>query len=361
MKILHIIETLNTGGAERLLVTMLPELVRQGHEVHVAVMRPPTPLKSELEAGGIPVHVLPRRGKWHVLRQAGDLARLARSLQTDVVHAHLYFPILVTAMARSLGWLGAVTHASFHNLAYIGANRKTWKLAARRHLAGFFVRRGIEQPQAVSAATAAHFSDAFGLKTIVVLHNAFDPACTQTLQITRGAAIVLPGRLVPEKGHGDLISAIRMLGPDCPPVVFAGDGALRQQLEVEIAEGQLPISITGALSHPDMLRTIASARLVVIPSRFEGFGLTALEALALGKAVVATDVGGLPEVMGELGCKVPAADPVALAETLRRVLADDTWQDEQAQRGPSQAAKFAVATIAQQQITLYKDAIRRKV
>lgn len=66
MKILHVIETLNYGGAERLLVTVLPELARQHLDVHVAILRPPWPLKEELEEQGITVHILPMRGKWQI-------------------------------------------------------------------------------------------------------------------------------------------------------------------------------------------------------------------------------------------------------------------------------------------------------
>ncbi|ATI44035.1 hypothetical protein CBW24_17995 (plasmid) [Pacificitalea manganoxidans] len=360
MKLLHVIETLNTGGAERLLVTMLPELASQGMEVHVAVMRPPMPLKPELEAAGIRVHVLPRRGKWHVMRQARDLARLAQSLQAEIVHAHLYFPILVTAMARGLGWLDAATHASFHNLAYAGANRKTWKLEARRRLAGFVVRRGIDQPQAVSQFSADHYAATYRLDNIAVLHNAFDPESLSGIERKAGDSIVIPGRLVHEKGHADLIAALKQLQQDCPPVTFAGDGPLREVLEAAIKAAQLPISITGQLDHARMLKTIASARLVVVPSRFEGFGLTALEALALGKAVVATNVGGLPEVMGALGQKVRPGQPVELAEAMEAALSDPDWIAAQEVSGPEQAAKFAVATIAKKQIAQYQKTDRAK-
>lgn len=360
MKILQVIETLGNGGAERLLVTLLPELTSQGVEVHVAVLRPPTLLKSELEAKGIRVHLLPQSFKWGILRQAFDLAQLARSLQVDIVHAHLYFPVLVTALGRILGWHNAVTHASFHNLAYAGANRKTWKLEVRRRLAGFLVRRGIDQPQAVSRFTADHYAVAYGLNNIVVLHNAIDIRNLIGIERQVGDTIVVPGRLVHEKGHVDLISATKLLQPNCPPVIFAGDGPLRQTLETAIKVANLPIKITGQLDNAQMLKTIAHARIVVVPSRFEGFGLTALEALALGKAIVSTNVGGLPEVLGRLGRKVAPAQPDKLAAALRAALDDPGWIAAQEAAGPAQAQKYAVATIAKKQIALYNQSYRTK-
>ena len=360
MKILHLIETLDRGGAERLLVTVLPELARQNMAVEVAVMSPPLHLKGDLEDAGITVQVLPERGKWNILGKARDLSKLARSIDAQIIHAHLYFPVLVTALARWLGFYKGWTHASFHNLAYAGANKKTWKLEARRLLGGFLVRRGIDQPQAVSKVSADHYSEAYHLDNIAVLHNAFDTEILNEIERSAGNSLVVPGRLVPEKGHKDLVAALKMMQPDCPPVTFAGGGPLRSQVEDEIRDSDLPISITGQLTYTKMLETIASARLVVVPSRFEGFGLIALEALALGKAVVASSAGGLPEVLGDLGRKIPPGQPIKLAAALKAAINDPDWIAAQEAAGPEQAAKFAVSNIASQQIALYQKTHRAK-
>lgn len=354
LTVLHVIESLTTGGAERLLVTVLPELVRQGMRAEAVVLRAPFDLKADLEAQGILVHVLPKRGKWALLGSARDLARLARERDADILHAHLYFPTVITALARRLRLFSGVTHASFHNLAYSGANKRTWKLILRQKLAKFLVPRGIDQPQSVSRASASHFASSYGLRNIVVIHNAMEMRKLETIDVSSGDALVLPGRLVQEKGHLDLIAALALLQTPCPPVIFAGDGPLRADLEEKILATGLPITITGRLTYADMLNTVARARLVVIPSRQEGFGLTALEALALGRPVVATTSGGLPEVMGDLGYQVAPADPRSLAAALETVLADPIWMREQEAAGPGQAAQFAVPTIAARQIALYQ-------
>ena len=354
LTVLHVIETLSRGGAERLLVTVLPELVRQGMRAEVVVLRPVLDLQAELEAEGIAVHILPKRGKWALLGAARDLARLAKECRADIIHAHLYFPTVITALARLLRLFDGVTHASFHNLAYGGANKRTWKLVLRQKLAQFLVPRGINQPQGVSQASADHFAAAYGLRNVVVIQNAMDIRILEAIDFSTGDAVVLPGRLVPEKGHLDLIAALALLKTPCPPVIFAGDGPLRSKLEDEIRVTGLPITITGRLLYPDMLRTVAAARLVVIPSRYEGFGLTALEALALGRPVVASTAGGLPEVMGDLGYQVDPADPPALARAVDAALTDPDWILAQEAAGPGQAAQFAVPTIAARQIALYQ-------
>ena len=354
LTVLHVIETLARGGTERLLVAVLPELVRQGMRVEVVVLRAHLDLQADLEAEGIAVHLLPKRNKWALLGAARDLARLAAERNADILHAHLYFPTVITALARVLRIFDGVTHASFHNLAYGGANKRTWKLALRQKLAQFLVPRGVDQPQGVSQASADHFAAAYGLRNVVVIHNAIDMQILEVIDVSVGDAVVLPGRLVPEKGHLDMIAALALLRTPCPRVIFAGDGPLRSRLEDEIRFAGLPITITGRLPYPDMLKTVAAARLVVIPSHYEGFGLTALEALALGRPIVASTAGGLPEVMGNLGYQVAPADPLALAQAMNAALVDPNWMRAQEAAGPGQAAQFAVTTIAARQIALYQ-------
>ena len=360
LRVLHVIETLSSGGAERLLVTMLPNLVSQGVHAEVVVLRPPLDLQIDLEAVGITVHLLPKRGRWSLLKAASDLARIASVREIDIIHAHLYFPTAVTALSKLLKLFHGVTHATFHNLAYSGANKNTWKLALRKKLMRTLVSLGIDQPQAVSQASAEHFSQAFGLRNVVVINNAFDVSVVEAIRVSRGDSIVLPGRLVAEKGHLDLIAALTKLRFSCPPVIFAGEGPLRAQLEVEIAKTGLPISITGKLNHIDMLETIAMARLVVIPSRFEGFGLTALEALALGTPIVASTAGGLPEVLGDVGFQVPPGDAVALSAATEAALCDKEWAHAQDAAGRARASKFDVSVVAKQQINLYQQTLSLK-
>ena len=357
-KVLHVIETLGRGGAEQVLLTMLPELVRQGVAAEVAVQRAPLDLAADLRSLGIPVHVLPKRHKWALWGAARDLTRLALEREVQVIHAHLYFPTIIAGLARWSKLFGGTTFASFHNLAYSGANAKGFKLAVRRVLAAAIVRHGIDQPQAVSQASANHFAETYGLENVAVVHNAIDlekiKAPDADAPDKNSAAIVLPGRLVPEKGHLDLIAALRLLKNSYSEVIFAGDGPLRMRLEEEIRAAGLPIRITGQLEHSEMLATMAAARLVVIPSRYEGFGLTALEALALGRPVVASTAGGLPEVLGDLGQQVSPGVPYALAEALDAALIDPDWAHAQETAGPVRAEKFAASAIAAHQISLYR-------
>jgi len=360
MKLLHIIETLGSGGAERLLVNILPELIRQGVDVEVVALSPPYDLKANLEQEGVTVHCLPRRHKWNLLSAAYQLSNLAQERRANGLHAHLYFPTIITALAKILRFWRGVTFVTFHNLAYAGANKQTWKLAIRLRIARILVNWGIDSTQAVSAATATHYSDVYKLKKVDVLHNGIDMATINSINEVQGDSIVLPGRLVPEKGHLILIAALKKLDKKCPPVIFAGGGPLRSKVEMEIQNLGLTVIITGSINHNDMLTTIARARLVVIPSLYEGFGLTALEAIALGRPVVGTTAGGIPEVLGNLGLTVPPGDSDALALAIGAALSDNAWCTAQKKAGPRRAERFETKTIASQQIKLYRQVFKEK-
>jgi len=136
---------------------------------------------------------------------------------------------------------------------------------------------------------------------------------------TRGTAFV--GRLTEEKGVPVLLEASRLLSTAALPLTIAGDGPLRPEVEAE-AQGGPAVRYVGYVQDPRGL--YCAAALVVVPSLSEGLGLTALEAMASARPVVASDVGGLPEVLGhgDAGILVPPGDAAALAAAIGRLAAD---------------------------------------
>jgi glycosyltransferase involved in cell wall biosynthesis len=361
VKALHIIDTLGRGGAERLLVMLLPELARQGLKVAVAVRRAPYDLQPELEAAGVPVIRLPKRHRWNLLAGARDIAKAMPD--ADILHAHLYFPTLNAALARLLGLSGAKTCATFHNLAYAGANQDGVKLRFYKAVARFTTRRGIVAKFAVSQAVADHYRKALSLERVDVIYNPIDLASAHIVQtaVPRDQGdpmhIIVPGRLVPEKGHFDFIAALgdeRLAGQSFK-ITFAGHGKLHSEL-ARLAKGlPWPLTITGSLAHSELMRLLARADLVVVPSRFEGFGLTALEAMSLSKPVIASSAGGLPEVVGQAGRLVPPADPGAIAEAILQLAGDEALRDSLGKAARARAeAVFSLPVIAGQLIEIYE-------
>jgi len=363
VKILHVIDTLGRGGAERLLVMLAPELVRQGHEVAVAVRTEPYDLQAELEARGVPIIRLRKRNKWDLIGGARAIARAMPD--ADIIHAHLYFPAVSTALARLLRLTKAKTCVTFHNLAYSGANHNGFKLRLRKALARRLYARGMDARLAVSRAVADHYHEALSLNCVSVLYNPIDLAAIEAVPTAARAPdapvhILLPGRLVPEKGHRDLLEALRdpRLTGLALTITFAGRGKLQSALQELSADLPFPLTITGNLDHRTFLGVMAGADIVVVPSRFEGFGLTALEAMCLSKPVIASTAGGLPEVLRDTGRLVQTGDVVAIANAIYELAGDPGLRDTIGREARARAeAEFELPTIAARLIKTYESLV----
>jgi glycosyltransferase involved in cell wall biosynthesis len=157
-----------------------------------------------------------------------------------------------------------------------------------------------------------------------------------------GRALVFAGRLGPQKALGVALEAVAAV-PDVALVV-AGDGPERQALERRSAELAVEdrVRFLGGVSREDVLRLFSAADAAVLPSAWENFPHTVVEALAVGCPVIATSVGGVPEVVrdGENGLLVPPNDPPALAAAIRRFFADDELRDRLAAAAPTSVSEY---------------------
>lgn len=361
MRVLHVIESLGRGGAEQSLATLLPELARQGVTVGVLVRSCPMDLAPQIEAHGIKVTRLAPRHRWNLIGMAHEIATHARCQKADIVHAHLYFPAVTTALMKILRLITLPTCVTFHNLAYAGANRAGIKLTGRRLLARVLYRAGIDAFFAVSEAVSRHYENRLALPSVTVIPNPVDFTAIKesaALGAPTTADLVLAGRMVPEKGHSDFLKALSQLAKQGlrPTVIIAGDGPLRGAIESQAEDlGLRPqITFTGALAHKYLLCVIGSAKVAIVPSRFEGFGLVALEAMALGRAIIASDAGGLPEVVGDTAIVVPVGDPASLAKAISALLSDSERRDEMGKRAAMRAMDFDLPHVAAKQIMAYR-------
>jgi glycosyltransferase involved in cell wall biosynthesis len=145
------------------------------------------------------------------------------------------------------------------------------------------------------------------------------------LGIDSGPLLLSVGRLHQQKGHDVLVEAAAILVRRWPKlrVAIAGDGPQRAELEALIAARHAPVTLLGRRDDvPDLLR---AADVLVWASIWEGSPLSVQEALRAGRPLVATRVGGLPEVAGDGAALVCPGDPTALADAISRVLEDEAW------------------------------------
>lgn len=249
------------------------------------------------------------------LRYAQHLRRYLRSLERlpSVVQSHFGFPdaVVVGREARRF----RIPH-----VATLHGSDVARVLPTR--VAGRAMRRAISEASAiacVSEALAAEVRMVLGPSHAVeVIPTGFDAAlfCLKRTASREGALYV--GNLRHVKGVDVLVDAWAIVArEERIPLVVVGEGIMRQELEARVERERLDglVTFTGALDREDVAERMRRAKLLVLPSRNEGWGLVVAEALACGTPVVASRIGGIPEILSvpEGGLLVPPDDPDELS------------------------------------------------
>lgn len=319
-RVLHVSKVSGISGSENHLLLLLPQLRQRGWDVRFLLLHEDEPgaweLAGRLEAVGIPVEAVRLPRALDPVAFARVL-RVIRRTRPAILHTHL-------------------VHADFHGLA-AGRLARVPVLVSTKH--GFNAFRE-SRAFAVADRALARLADvnvaiSTGLARYLERTEGFAPGSFEVVRygIVAGPEpppppdaprLAVVGRLIPIKGHEDLLRALAALDDAAVTLDVVGEGELRAPLEALTAElglgGRVRFRGRVAPAGP----ALEEAAVVVVPSHGEGFGLVALEAMERGRAVVATDVGGLPEIVvdGETGLVVPSRDPTALAGALRGLLAD---------------------------------------
>lgn len=352
MKVVHVHRIRGVGGSERHLLALLPALADRGLDVSlVGLDDPGWDVSPFYDALAVPA----RR-----VRNARDvdpgavttLRRTLRELRPDVVHTHL-------------------VHADvFGALAALGA---PWRLVSTKHnddrfRAGPFrlveraLTRRASRVIAITHALARFCVEQVGLPAakVDVVHYGLDEIAAwgdDGEPPPAGPYLLVVGRLAPQKG---IDVAVRAL-PRIPgvPLVVLGEGPERARLEglarqLGVADRLLLRGRVG-----DVAAWLRGAALVLHPVRWEGFGLAVLEAMLSGRAVVASRVASMPELVvdGETGVLVPADDPRALAEATSELLAAPGRLAAMGAAALARAhAEFSVARMADATLAVYERA-----
>jgi glycosyltransferase involved in cell wall biosynthesis len=168
--------------------------------------------------------------------------------------------------------------------------------------------------------------------------------------LTPGRFILAVGEIGPRKNLAVLVQAVPRLAPDQRPtlVLVGGDG--QDAAAVHALPAQLGVAecvrATGRVDDETLVALLHGARALVHPALYEGFGLTPLEAMSAGTAVIASDAGSLPEVVGDAGLLVGPRDVDGWADAIARVVTDDDVTDRMVAAGRQRAAAFTWAAAA---------------
>lgn len=323
--ILYLSTSSGPGGAERVINNLAASLNPERFRAILCLFRPGW-LQERSESCGIRTFILPTHGMtdW---RWAIQFNRLLRQEQVDLIHAHEFdanvqgafvaaltgIPLIATVHGKNYFW-----ERFRRRLAYRWVSRRATMVAVSENLKEFIVERVGVSPGRVK-----------------VLYNGVDrlPHCDRTEVAKCRRELGLPenhqivgvvGNLYPVKGHQYLIEGIPSVLAKCPNTsfVFAGRGQLENELKAQVHRLGVEERVFFLGLRQDIPRILAMLDVFVLPSLSEGLSMAILEAMIAGKPVVATQVGGNPELVlhGETGFLVPPRDSQALASRLVTLL-----------------------------------------
>lgn len=307
------------GGAEQSLGNLLAELPSQYRVTVVGTERSVLEAVAARRTGAEVVVLAPVPGKRHLRAMLAHI-RAVRRLRPDVLHANLWTP-----WSCQYGILAALLTPGVKAIAVEQLPLASGS-AAQRRLKGLVSRR-LSAHIAVGERAARLIEEMIGLEpnSVRTIHNGVPERADSPPPASPDGRPVIGslGRLHEQKGYDVLIRALAEL-PDARAVIV-GDGPDRPALEA--LAGQLGVADRLELVgwRDDAREWLASFDVFTLPSRYEGFPLSIVEAMLAGTPVVATDVGSVPEAVlhGETGLLVRPDDPAELAEALRELLDDD--------------------------------------
>lgn len=312
--------------------------------------------------GGLPDHLGPLAPRIPLIRASAEFlspleqptltADLMRA-RADLVHA--------TSFSLPALWPGKLV-ATIHDANHLALPESS----SLTHTAYYRLVVAPRARKAEALITVSEFSrnelaTHLGLmpERLQVIYNGVDPSFhvppqgeLDEFRARRG----LPPRYFAAIGNQKAFKNLRVLLPivdalPAPLVLLAGRGARRH---LGFGDAVLELS---PLPDDELVRFYAASLAVLIPSRYEGFGLPALEALACGVPVIASDAGAHPEVLGQTGLLVPPSNPLAWREACQRVLRDDVLRKRLQRDGPERAARFSWDDCARQTLQVYRRAL----
>ena len=362
--VVHMIDELPPDGAERLIADMLYHRSNRFRYSVVCLVRDGA-LAQEIRDLGVPVTVLGRRGAVDptlVVR----LAFWLRKNRVDVVHTHLFTADSYGRVAARLAGVRGVFSTAHNTNVCEGKVKKAvhWGLSwisTRVVACSEEVGRVMREQDHLPASRLGVISNGINVDRFA---GARGDGVREEFNVPAGSLLIgVIGRLHEQKGHRHLIAAMGLLRDQglAATCLIIGQGELRAELEEEVRRLQLGDRVLFTGQRKDVPRLLAALDVLAMPSLWEGLPMALLEAMAMSRAVVATRVSGIPDVIqdGDNGLLVPASDPAALAAALTRLIKDTELR---ARLGRSALAtlrqRFDVKRTAQAYEALYSAALQ---
>ena len=360
MKILLVITGLGVGGAERLVTNLSDKFVQAGHEVTLAYFVGPAdmlPRDSRVKL----VFINFSKSPHGIIKGFINLRKLVKQFKPDVINSHMFHSNIVCRLLRFVApvkRLISSAHSTYEGgklrmLAY----RVTDQLSdittnvSRNAVETFVAKRAVPFNRIIPVLNGID-TDEFSYRS--------DSRYTlrkKLLGARRGPLVLAVGRLWPEKDYPNLLSALSTLlnrGYN-PLLLIAGVGPEKPALEALALALGISDHVCFLGLRTDIPALMSASDVYVLPSAWEGFGLAVAEAMATERIVVATDSGGVKEVLGNAGILVPPKNPLLLAAGLEKAF---NFKDSEIELMGKEARNrvienYSLDNTAQQYIRIY--------
>lgn len=354
MRILHVITSLRTGGAEKLMVDLLPRLRDLGHEVELCVFDGVrTPFYDALEAKGI--RVIPLRVGGNVYDPCNIFALISLIKMYDVVHTHNTACQMYVAMANVFAKKCIVT------TEHSTSNRRR-KYPVLKWLDAWMYRQ-YQTIVTVSDIAGQNIKEYIGDETLptITITNGIDVSrfrnaepCQEIVDAYKGCYLsIMVAGFRYEKDHTTVIKAFGSL-PEKYHLLLVGDGEKRGELEALVNSLGLGKRVHFLGIRMDVPNLLQAADVVIMSSHREGLSLSNLEGMASGKPFIASDVEGLHEIVDGAGLLFPHKDAEALAAQIVRCCTDKEYAAEVGARCNLRAQQYDIQKMAVQYAQLYQ-------
>jgi len=354
MKILQVITSLQTGGAEKLIVDIVPRLWQKGLEMDVCLFYgKDTPFKRQLQSLGCRVYDLSYDERYFSPIKIFKLWRIMRHY--DVVHTHNTAPQIFAAIASMLCSVVLVT--TEHNTTN---RRRDWKWYPV--LIDKWMYNQYSKIICISNQAEINLRESIGKckAEITTIFNGIDVEWYHSakpnmkLRDSKRFVVVMVAGFRYQKDQDTLIKAMRHLDKGKFELWLVGDGERRQSLELLVESEGVYEQVRFFGLRSDIPEILHTADVIVMSSHFEGLSLSNIEGMAVGKPFIASDVDGLREITNGYGLLFPHGDDLALANIIKHLVEDRSYYDQIATRCYERAKHFDINNMVDAYARAYK-------
>lgn len=351
MRILHVITSLRTGGAEHLMVDLLPRLRDLGHEVELLLFDGvKTAFYDQLQQKGITIHSLGKGGNVYRIRNIFKLMRFIGKY--DIIHTHNTACQLFVPIAKALSHSNVKLVTTEHSAT--NRRRGKWYL---KPIEKWLYNR-YSYIICISDQPAENLRKHIGAKdSIVVVNNGVD--VTKFLYPIKDVSkkesflITQVSSFNDAKDQDTLIRAMTKL-PDNYRLQLAGDGARRPKVEELTCDLGVSDRVDFLGIRTDVPKLLQESDINVLSSHWEGLSLSSIEGMASGRPFIASDVDGLREIVKDNGILFPHGDYKALALAIRELCENPQYYHDVAERCQAKAKQYDISVMANKYNELYK-------